>query len=112
MLTLTHHLDLTPARFVPYALRDKVEKELQRLQEEGIIEPVEFAEWAAPIVAVLKRDRNCVRICGDFSVTINPVSKLDRYPIPKVEDLFARLSKGKQIRSEPGIPTASLRGGL
>ena len=23
------------------------------------------------------------------------VSKLDRYPIPKVEDLFARLSKGK-----------------
>ena len=50
-----HHLDLTPARSVPYALRDKVEKELQRLQEEGTIEPVEFAEWAAPIVAVLKR---------------------------------------------------------
>ena len=58
---------------------------------------MEFAEWAAPIVAVLKRDRNCVRICGDFSVTVNPVSKLDRYPIPKVEDLFARLSKGKHF---------------
>ena len=86
-----------PARSVPYSLRDKVEKELQRLQEEGTIEPVEFAEWAAPIVAVLKRDRNCVRICGDFSVTVNPVSKLDRYPIPKVEDLFARLSKGKHF---------------
>ena len=27
--------------------------------------------------------------------TINPVSKLDRYPIPKVEDLFAKLSGGK-----------------
>ena len=86
-----------PARSVPYALRDKVEKELQRLQEEGTIEPVEFAEWAAPIVPVLKRDRNTVRICGDFSVTVNPVSKLDRYPIPKVEDLFARLSKGKHF---------------
>jgi transposase InsO family protein len=46
-------------------------------------------------VAVLKRDKTSVRICGDFSVTINPVSKLDRYPIPKVEDLFSRLSGGK-----------------
>ena len=43
-------------------------------------------------MAVLKNDRNSVRICGDFSVTINPVSKLDRYPIPKVDDLFSRLS--------------------
>ena len=46
-------------------------------------------------MAVLKSDRNSVRICGDFSVTINPVSKLDRYPIPKVDDLFSRLSGGK-----------------
>ena len=44
---------------------------------------------------VVKKDRKSVRICGDFSVTVNPVSKLDRYPIPKVEDLFARLRKGK-----------------
>ena len=91
-----------PPRFnrsssVPFALRDKVKKELEHLQAEGTIEPVEFAEWAAPIVAVLKRDKNTVRICGDFSVTVNPVSKLDRYPIPKVEDLFVRLCKGKHF---------------
>ena len=86
-----------PARSVPFALRDKVEKELERLQKEGTIESVEYAEWAAPIVAVLKQDRNSVRICGDFSVTVNPVSKLDRYPIPKVEDLFAMLCKGKHF---------------
>ena len=85
----------SPARSVPYALRDLVNKELQRLQDEGTLEPVEISEWAAPIVAVLKRDKKSVRICGDFSVTINPVSKLDRYPIPKVEDLFARLRKGR-----------------
>ena len=29
------------------------------------------------------------------SVTVNPVSKLDRYPIPKVSDLFAQLGKWK-----------------
>ena len=71
-----------PARTVPYVLRDKVDRELQRLQNEGILEPVEMAEWAASIVAILKRDKLSVRICGDFSFTINPVSRLDRYPIP------------------------------
>ena len=42
-----------PARTVPYALRDSVEAELQRLHKKGIIEPVQFADWAAPIVAVV-----------------------------------------------------------
>ena len=82
------------ARSVPYAFKDKVDKELQRLRDEGTLEPVEIADWAAPIVVVLKKDKS-VRICGDFSVTVNPVSKLDRYPIPKVSDLFAQLGKGK-----------------
>ena len=31
-----------------------VEKELYRLVAEGIIEPVQFADWAAPTVPVLK----------------------------------------------------------
>ena len=84
-----------PARTVPYALRDSVEAELQRLQEKEIIEPVKFADWAAPIVPVLKADKKSIRICGDFKQTVNAASKLDRYPIPKIEDLFAKLSGGK-----------------
>lgn len=82
-----------PACSVLFSLREKVDKELERLQTQGTKEPVEFAEWATPIVTVLKQDKNSVRICGDFSITVNLVSKLDRYPIPKVEDLFARLFK-------------------
>ena len=62
---------------VPYFYCDKVEKELDRLVEEGTLEPVEFSEWAAPIVAVLKPDKQNVRICGDFKQTVNPVAKLD-----------------------------------
>ena len=53
---------------------------------------MDISEWGAPIVPLLKSNKSSVRICGDFSVTINPVSKLDRYPIPKVADLFTRLS--------------------
>ena len=41
-------------RQVPYALKAKVDTELMRLQNEGIIEPVQFADWATPIVPVLK----------------------------------------------------------
>lgn len=83
------------ARLVPYAFRGMVEAELQGLVAEGILEPVEFAEWASPIVPVLKRDKASVRICGDFKQTVNPVSRLDNYPIPHVEDLFASLVGGK-----------------
>ena len=83
------------ARPVPYAMKKKVEEELERLEAEGIIEPIQFADWAAPIVAVLKADGKSVRICGDFKVTVNRVSKLDRYPIPKIEDLLAQLAGGK-----------------
>jgi hypothetical protein len=62
--------DATPrfckARSVPYSMREKVEIELQRLVDEGTLDPVQFADWASPIVAVLKADKETVRICGDF----------------------------------------------
>ena len=63
------------ARLVPYALREKVEKELDRLQQQGIIEPVQFSDWAAPVV---KTDGS-VRICGDYKVTVNQAAKTDKY---------------------------------
>ena len=80
-------------RPVPFALRAKVEDELDRMQDAGIIRPVEFSEWAAPIVPVLK-STGAVRICGDYKVTINRAVKVDKYPIPNVSDLFTQLSGG------------------
>ena len=84
------------ARPVPYALKKGVEDELERLGKEGIISPVEFSEWAAPIVPVMKTNGD-VRICGDYKCTVNQVSKLDNYPIPKTEDLLATLGGGKKF---------------
>ena len=84
------------ARPVPYALKAKVELELDRLQRENIISPIEFSEWAAPIVLVVKQDGS-VRICGDYKGTVNQVSKLDNYPIPKTEDLLATLGGGNKF---------------
>ncbi|XP_031785932.1 uncharacterized protein K02A2.6 [Nasonia vitripennis] len=54
------------ARSVPFALKDKIEKELDRLVEEKILEPVEMSEWATPIVPILKPNGD-VRLCGAFN---------------------------------------------
>ena len=86
------------ARPVPYALRSKVEAELERLEKSNIITPVTFSKWAAPIVPVLKQDGK-VRICGDYKLTLNQVTKIDPYPLPRIEDLFASLSKGSHSPS-------------
>ena len=85
------------ARNVPYALRDKVEEELSRLERDGIIEPVEFSDWAAPIVPVLKGNGQNVRICGDFKLTVNKASRLDTYPLPRIDDLYASLAGGQSF---------------
>jgi hypothetical protein len=43
------------------------------------------------IVPIVKDDKS-IRICADYKVTVNQAAKLDNYPIPKAEDLFATLS--------------------
>ncbi|XP_037563432.1 uncharacterized protein K02A2.6-like [Dermacentor silvarum] len=83
-------------RPLPFALKDRVTQELQRLQREGILVPIKTSDWAAPIVPVLKRDGS-VRICGDFKVTINPVATVEKYPLPRIEDLWSALSGGQKF---------------
>ena len=82
------------ARPVPLALREKVEEELGRLQSAGIISPVQFSTWAAPIVPVMKRNGS-VRICGDYRLTANRACPVDPYPLPRINELLANLAGGK-----------------
>ncbi|KAL5463984.1 hypothetical protein EMCRGX_G032937, partial [Ephydatia muelleri] len=88
------------ARTVPFALREAVEKELDRLEQEGVIKKVDHSEWAAPIVVVPKGDGQ-IRICGDYKVTVNGVLDVDQYPLPKPEDLYTRLPFG--VASAPAL---------
>ena len=84
---------------MPYALRSKLDQELERLEKAGIIEPIQFSEWAAPVVPVVKRD-GAIRVCGDYKVTVNQAAKLDTYPLPKkIDDMFAQLSGGRLSRN-------------
>ena len=53
------------ARPVLYALNERIEKELERLVEDNIYEPIQYSKWTASIVPILKDD-GTVRICGDY----------------------------------------------
>lgn len=81
------------ARAVPYSLKDKIDKELDRLVGLGILRPVDHSDYASPIVPALKKDGG-IRICADFSVTINKQLIIDKYPLPTVQELFSRLHGG------------------
>ncbi|XP_063632017.1 uncharacterized protein K02A2.6-like isoform X2 [Cydia splendana] len=84
------------ARPLAYALREPVERALEQLVRDGVLTPVDRSDWATPIVPVVKKDGN-IRICADFKLTLNRVLEVDRYPLPRVEDLLARLHGGERF---------------
>ena len=58
------------ARRVPFALKERIDAELDKLVAQGILEPVSHATWETPIVTPVKADGS-VRICADYKCTIN-----------------------------------------
>ena len=84
------------ARPVPFSIKSKIEDELTRLEDEGIITKVTHSDWAAPVVPVIKPSGK-LRLCGDFKVTVNKVALLDKYPLPRIDELFTNLSGGKHF---------------
>ncbi|XP_055680707.1 uncharacterized protein K02A2.6-like [Lutzomyia longipalpis] len=93
------HLQLKPAvvpvfrpkRSVPFHVMDLVEEELQRLLNLGIITPVDYSEYAAPIV-VVRKPNGSIRICADYSTGLNSNLETHHYPIPTPDQIFATLS--------------------
>ena len=83
-------------RPVPFALWEALEKELSHLEQLGILQKVNHSDWAPPIVVVLKED-GCLRVCRDYKVTINPVLAVDKYALPKPDDLMAQLAGGQKF---------------
>ncbi|XP_065080618.1 uncharacterized protein K02A2.6-like [Ochlerotatus camptorhynchus] len=80
-----------PKRPVTYAMQQAVDDELDRLEQEQIITPVDFAEWAAPIV-VVRKSSGSIRICGDYSTGLNDSLQPHQYPLPLPQDIFASLA--------------------
>ena len=77
------------ARRIPFSLRAKVEKMVQEMLDTGIIEHFS-SPWASPIVLVSKQDGS-TRFCVDYC-RLNAITKLDEFPLPRVDDLLDLLA--------------------
>jgi hypothetical protein len=78
-----------PPRRLPLAQRDVVKQEVDKMLNDGIIEP-SSSPWASPVVLVKKKD-NSVRFCIDFR-RVNAMTRKDAYPLPRIQDSLDALS--------------------
>ena len=91
-----HNLVFKKKRNVPFAALEQINKELDRLEQSGILSKTDFSKWAAPIVHVKKKS-NQIRICADFSTGLNDALQDHHYPLPSPEEIFNKQNGGKII---------------
>ena len=78
-------------RPIPFALREKVRKEIKNLEVNDIIEDKtnEPTPWLNPLVVVPKAENN-VRICLDMR-NANTAIERTRFSLPTVDELIVKL---------------------
>ncbi|XP_054260224.1 uncharacterized protein K02A2.6-like [Macrosteles quadrilineatus] len=81
-------------RNVPHALTDRVNKELDTLENEGIISPVEASDWGSPLVVIPKPDGG-VRLCVDYKCGVNERLIQANHPIRRIDDVIDSLRNSK-----------------
>ena len=82
-----------PKRSVPFVALDPINKELERLEDLGVIYKVDYSEWASLTVYMKKKNKIC--IYADFSMGLNDSLQYHNHPLPTLEEIFAKLNDGK-----------------
>ena len=85
----TTPISRAPYRMAPIELKE-LKTQLQELLDKGFIRP-SFSPWGAPVLFVKKKD-GILRMCINYR-QINKVIVKNKYPLPRIEDLFDQLSK-------------------
>ena len=81
-------------RKVPFAIRERVKAELDKMTEQGIITKVtKPTPWVNSMVIVEKQDKT-LRICLD-PLHLNKAVKREHYQLPTVEDICSKLAGAK-----------------
>ncbi|XP_059471860.1 uncharacterized protein K02A2.6-like isoform X7 [Neocloeon triangulifer] len=80
------------ARRVPFGLQEKASAAIDELERRKVIEKVMFSEWATPVVYVEKGEG--VRLCADYSATVNPLCSAADFPLPTIDKLLAEVKPG------------------
>lgn len=81
-------------RPLPLAWKERVEKHLRQLIASDVLEPIDNSDWGTPLVPILKPNGD-LRICGDYKVTLNKFLVDFKYPLPRIDEIFASLEGGE-----------------
>ena len=79
-----------PARRLAPTVKDAVKKQIDSLLEQNVIVPVDYSEWASPIVPVMKKNGD-VRVCVDFRY-LNKCILREHYQMPTLEELLSKIN--------------------
>ena len=82
------------ARRIPFALRKKVEELVDDMLEKKVIHASK-STWASPVVLVTKKNGD-IRCCVDYR-RLNSVTKMDVYPLPRIDDMLDSLSEARKF---------------
>ena len=93
-------------RNVSSASLTHIDKELQRLEQMGVISKIQY-KWAAPAVYIKKKS-NEIRVRADFSTDLNAALKEYHYPLPSPDEVFSKLN-GDKIFSKIDLSDAYLQ---
>ena len=94
-------------RSIPFAVIDKIDKELERLMQCGVLSKVDYSDWAAHVVYVKKKSGE-IRVCADFSTGLNSAIEDHHYPLPSPEEIFTKLN-GSRYFSKIDLSEAYLQ---
>ena len=62
--------------------------------EQGIVSKVYYSDWVSPAVYV-RKSNNSIRVCVDYSTTINKHLTTVNAPLPTVDGVIASVGKAK-----------------
>ena len=92
--------DSSPVSKPAYRLSPKEKEEVRRqvseLLKRGLIKP-SHSPYGAPVLFVQKKDGS-LRMCVDYRA-VNKVTKKDKYPLPRIDDLLDKLKEARYFSS-------------
>ena len=80
--------------------RSAIQEDVSQTIQAGIMwRPTSFNDYGTPVVHIRKstlpgQSHSKIRVCGDYSVTVNPQLEPHQYPMPLPEDLMQKLGGG------------------
>eukprot|EP00112_Aurelia_sp_Birch-Aquarium-sp1_P014152 Seg3035.4 transcript_id=Seg3035.4/GoldUCD/mRNA.D3Y31 product="putative protein K02A2.6" protein_id=Seg3035.4/GoldUCD/D3Y31 len=78
-------------RCIPFHIRKKVETEIDRLEEDDVIEKVGATQWVSPLVITPKKNSEEIRICVDMRLPNTSILRT-RHHMPTTNELISDLN--------------------